>query len=113
MTHFMIGTLNKFIDGRKLICAPGFCESIVTGCFLETPRPASAHDALKLLISVTFMILGYQRIVPGMRNMVAEGLLREPLAEGTASQQLRRLVPENILGSLSGVRYTFTRAATT
>jgi pPIWI RE three-gene island domain Z len=81
--------------------------------FQEAPRPPGAHASIRILVSVTFMILGYQRIVPGMRTMVAEGLLREPLAELTASQHLRRLVPENILGSLSGVRYTFSRASST
>lgn len=82
-------------------------------CFAGSPLPPGAHDAVQLLVAVTFMILGYQRIVPGTRTMVSEGLLREPPVEATASQDLRRFVPENILGKLSGVRYTFNDARTT
>src|SRR5262249_1518599 len=40
--------------------------------FRDTPRPSGAQDALRLLISVTFMVLGYQRIVPGTRTLVSD-----------------------------------------
>jgi hypothetical protein len=59
------------------------------------------------------MILGYQRIVPGTRTMVAEGLIREPIVESTATPELRKIIPENILGSFSGVKYSFKKAQTT
>ena len=81
-------------------------------CFPNSPPP-EAGDVITLLVSVTFMILGYQRIVPGTRTMVAEGLIREPIVESTATPELRKVIPENILGSFSGVKYSFSKAFTT
>lgn len=72
--------------------------------------PAGAEEAVQLLVSTTFMILGYRRIVPGTRAMVAEGLVTEPLVEATASDELRRFIPESVMGSLSGVKYSLRKA---
>jgi pPIWI RE three-gene island domain Z len=82
-------------------------------CFRNRQPPTEANDVITLLVSVTFMILGYQRIVPGTRTMVAEGLIREPIVESTATPELRKIIPENILGSFSGVKYSFKKAQTT
>ncbi len=73
-------------------------------------RPQGAHEAMRLLVTVTFMILGYRRIVPGTRTMVAEGLVREPLVEATASDEMRKFIPESVMGSLSGVKYSIRKA---
>lgn len=80
-------------------------------CFRgDATRPAGAHEAVRLLVTVTFMIFGYRRIVPGTRTMVAEGLIRDPLVETTASDEMRRFIPESVMGSLSGVRYSLQEA---
>lgn len=73
-------------------------------------RPPGAQETVRLLVTVTFMILGYRRIVPGTRTMVAEGLVREPLVDATASDEMRRFIPESVMGSLSGVKYSFRKA---
>ena len=85
-------------------------EAFLNLCFPRIPRPSGTDAAVRLLISVTFMILGYQRIVPGTRALVGEGLIRDPIVSSTASTDLRRFIPENILGSFSGVRYSFSPA---
>lgn len=82
-------------------------------CFPDSLPSIAALDTLKLLVTVTFVILGYQRIIPGTRAMVAEGLIRDPIVQATASPELRRMIPESLLGSLSGVRYHFSKARTT
>jgi hypothetical protein len=82
-------------------------------CFGDHPEPDGAHDAIQLLVSITFMILGYQRIVPGTRQMVAEGLIHDPIVKATATPELRRFIPENMMGSLSGVKYSLTATPTT
>jgi len=82
-------------------------------CFKKGNESAEAQDTITLLVCVTFVILGYQRIVPETRTMVAEGLIREPIVESTATPELRQLIPENILGSFSGVKYSFKSAQTT
>lgn len=88
-------------------------RDFLEACFLNQQSPVLGHDAILLLVSITFVILGYQRIIPQTRTMVAEGLIREPILPATASQEMRRFIPENILGSLSGVKYSFAQARTT
>ncbi|MEM9946373.1 MAG: hypothetical protein AAF810_09960 [Cyanobacteria bacterium P01_D01_bin.36] len=82
-------------------------------CFPEHSPTGKQSDAIKLLIVVTFVILGYQRIIPGTRALVAEGLIRDPIIQSTASRSLRRMIPSSLLGALSGVKYTFSKAQTT
>ncbi|KKD39964.1 MAG: hypothetical protein WAN66_20505 [Limnoraphis robusta] len=82
-------------------------------CFKNSTVSAEAYDTITLLVCVTFVILSYQRIVPGTRTMVAEGLIREPIVESTATPELRKLISENILGSFSGVKYSLKSAQTT
>ena len=82
-------------------------------CFPGRPPTGKESDAIKLLIVVTFVILGYQRIVPGTRTLVAEGLIRDPIIQSTASRSLRGMIPSSLLGALSGVKYTFSKAQTT
>lgn len=80
-------------------------------CFHQSVfLPAGADVAVRLLVAVTFMILGYRRIVPGTRTMVAEGLIRDPPVGGTATDELRRFIPESVMGSLSGVKYSLRHA---
>ncbi|XXT23811.1 hypothetical protein WME94_19935 [Sorangium sp. So ce429] len=86
-------------------------ELFLAICFpREVVRPAGADEAVSLLVTVTFMILGYRRIIPGTRTMVAEGLVREPLIATTASEEMRRFIPESVMGSLSGVKYSLRSA---
>lgn len=82
-------------------------------CFPDRVPPANALDVITLLLAITFVILGYQRIVPRTRTMVAEGLIRDPIVRSTATPELRRIIPESIVGSFSGVRYQFLKASTT
>ena len=82
-------------------------------CFSEKTTPPGAEDVIKLLICITFMILGYQKIVPGTRTMIAEGLIRESIITPNPSSTLKRIITENILGSFSGVKYSFSQASST
>jgi len=71
-------------------------------------RPTrTEEEEFLLLLHVTFVIRSYQRVVPGTRTMVAEGLLRETTVNSKVSAALRRYCPESLLGHLSGVRYEF------
>ena len=88
-------------------------ELFLSICFPREEIPGEAESVIKLLICITFVILGYQRIVPGTRTMVAEGLIREPIVESTVSSELRKILSESLLGSFSGVKYSFRTAKTT
>ena len=81
-------------------------------CFGNKEPPHLTRDAIPLLVGITFVILGYQRTVPETRTMVAEGLIKEPLLNPPLSNSLRRFTPENLIGFLSGVQYSFSNART-
>ena len=82
------------------------CDLLLELLFADgKDTPIGAKAAAVLLVSITFMILGYQQIVPATAAMVAEGLISDPIVEATASPDLRRFIPENVMGSLSGVKY--------
>lgn len=81
-------------------------------CFPDSEPHHLTRDVIPLLVAITFVILGYQRTVPETRTMVAEGLIKEPILDPPLSDQLRRFTPENLIGLLSGVKYSFSNAGT-
>ena len=87
-------------------------ELFIGICFPDREAPHLTRDVIPLLVAITFVILGYQRTVPETRTMVALGLIKEPILNPPLSDQLRRFTPENIIGSLSGVKYSFSNART-
>ncbi|MFY7804696.1 MAG: hypothetical protein ACOVQ7_14845 [Limnoraphis robusta] len=110
--HFRRYLAENMIEPRDKIIKE-IAELFLPLCFKNSTVSAEAYDTITLLVCVTFVILGYQRIVPGTRTMVAEGLIREPIVESTATPELRKVIPENILGSFSGVKYSLKSAQTT
>lgn len=82
-------------------------SSFMSVAFRCGERPRFAADTTRLLTAVSFMILAYKRIVFSARELVAQGLLNEPLTGFAVSRVLQRTVPVNALGALSGVRYRF------
>ncbi len=81
-------------------------------CFPNREPPHLTSEVIPLLIAITFVILGYQRTVSETRTMVAEGLIKEPILNPPLSAQLRRFTPENLIGLLSGIKYTLKNAGT-
>lgn len=110
--HFCRYLAENLIERRDKIIKE-IAELFLPLCFDISTASAEAQDIITLLVCVTFVILSYQRIVPGTRTMVAEGLIREPIVESTATPELRKVIPENILGSFSGVKYSLKSAQTT
>jgi hypothetical protein len=99
---------NSAIKRDKIV--KNITELFLTICFINESKPAGSEEVIKLLISITFMILGYRKIVLGTRRMIAEGLIKESIINPTPSSILRRIIPENLLGSFSGVKYSFSKA---
>ena len=81
-------------------------------CFPNGDFPHLTREAITLLVGISFVILGYQRTVPETRTMVAEGLIKEPILNPSVSDSLHRFTPENLIGFLSGVKYSFSDART-
>lgn len=110
--HFCRYLAENLIQRRDNIIKE-IAELFLPLCFKDSTASAEYQDTITLLVCVTFVILGYQRIVPETRTMVADGLIREPIVESTATPELRKVIPENILGSFSGVKYSLKSAQTT
>ncbi|SOZ05406.1 ATP-binding protein [Cupriavidus taiwanensis] len=66
---------------------------------------AEAQQLVGLLLPVTFTILSYRRLSPKLSDMTAQGLLDPVRIDELASRSLLLATPDNILGSLSGVRF--------
>lgn len=66
---------------------------------------AEAQQLVGLLLPVTFTILSYRRLSPRLNDMVEQGLLDPVQVDELASKALLQTSPDNILGSLSGVRF--------
>lgn len=66
---------------------------------------AEAQQLVGLLLPVTFTILSYRRLSPRLNDMVDQGLLAQVHVDELVSKDLLQASPDNILGSLSGVRF--------
>lgn len=66
---------------------------------------AEAQQLVGLLLPVTFTILSYRRLSPRLSDMIEQGLLDPVQVDELASKALLMASPDNILGSLSGVRF--------
>ena len=66
---------------------------------------AQAQQLVGLLLPVTFTILSYRRLSPRLNDMIEQGLLEPVQLDELASKSLLMASPDNILGSLSGVRF--------
>lgn len=95
----MAGRDTHFLEIERLMTSLAFPSG-------HPPRYTREH--LRLLTTISFMILAYKRIVFSQRELATEEMLQQPFSTLTASQTLQRMVPANILGGLSGVRFTFT-----
>jgi hypothetical protein len=72
---------------------------------------AEARELVGLLLPVTFTILSYRRFSPRLNEMVEQGMFDPIHIDKLASKALLQATPENILGSLSGVRFFSTTSS--
>lgn len=73
---------------------------------LRRPGPdAEPQQIIGLLLPVTFTILSYRRLAPHINEVVEQGLIDPVHIDELASDALLQASPDNILGSLSGVRF--------
>ncbi len=59
------------------------------------------------LVTVTAVIMQFLTLVPAQQAMVAEGIHHEPLFRQGISEDLARVVPEALIGRLSGIRFRY------
>ncbi|MCW9045246.1 MAG: hypothetical protein OQK35_02840 [Alphaproteobacteria bacterium] len=75
--------------------------------FMGIAPTGDTGQQLKVLLGATFVILQYLKMAPMMRNMISRGILDDTDVSTSPSAELSRLLPESILGRLSGVRYQY------
>jgi len=101
----------------------GESKTILDGCvmeILEILRPlikSQDENALKqkirLLISVTFTILSYRRLAPHSDALIEQGFLMPSNVEKRCSDDFLKATTENMLGNLSGVRFSLEQESST
>ncbi len=69
--------------------------------------PAARSELFQFLVGVTTVIMRFLSLVPAQQGMVAEGIHREPLFRQGISEDFARVVPEALLGRLSGLRFHY------
>ncbi|GBF05517.1 hypothetical protein DAERI_050026 [Deinococcus aerius] len=74
-------------------------------------RPA--HDDLRLLLTVSCMIVAFQRVAVHAQRLVLDGLVDEQVLSRSDSAELQKHVPVNVMGLLSGVRFRMEPNGTT
>lgn len=89
-----------------------YLEDIRTRLFdLVAPNADLGRDELvelfRFLVGVTTVIMQFLALIPAQQAMIAEGIHREPLFQQGISEDLGRLVPEALIGRLSGVRFRY------
>ena len=67
--------------------------------------PEERAELFRFLTEVTALVFQFLSLVPAQQAMVAEGVHRESLFQDSISEDLARVVPEALLGRLSGIRY--------
>lgn len=80
--------------------------------FMRAAEPGSIKMLVRLLIAVTITVLSYRRLVIRLDELAKDGVVKPIRVDERCSEDLLLASPENLLGSLSGVRFfTEQRAA--
>ena len=72
----------------------------------HVPLPHRA-ELFQFLVGVTTVVLHFLTLVPAQQAMVAEGVHRAPLFRQGISDDLAHVMPEALLGRLSGLRFHY------
>jgi len=72
--------------------------------------PAERVELFHFLVGVTTVVFQFLTLVPAQQAMVAEGIHREALFRQGISDDLARVVPDALLGRLSGLRFHYDEA---
>lgn len=67
--------------------------------------PEERVELFRFLVGVTTVIMQFLTLIPAQQVMVAEGIHYEPLFRQGISEDFARVVPEALIGRLSGVRF--------
>lgn len=73
--------------------------------YLRSGTPGDVKMLVRLLISVTFTVLSYRRLVFRLDALSKDGVIRPIRVDERCSDDLLLACPDNLLGSLSGVRF--------
>jgi hypothetical protein len=71
----------------------------------ETTSLADATRIFQFLVTVTAVVIQFVRLVPMQQAMVSEGIHDSSIFDDGVSADLMRMIPENLVGRLSGIRF--------
>ncbi|WP_423395553.1 ATP-binding protein [Burkholderia sp. LMG 21824] len=73
--------------------------------YVQSSDPATRKMLVRLLISVTFTVLSYRRLEFRLEALASDGVILPIRVDERCSAELLMSCPDNLLGSLSGVRF--------
>lgn len=79
--------------------------SAVPGLSVSLPQPVFASYG-NLLVTVSLLVLQHFGLAPHLRLMNSEGLVSDEVFESRPSKDVMAVIPEALVGRLSGVRFT-------
>lgn len=71
----------------------------------EELGPGERAVLFNFLVGATTVIMQFQTLIRAQQAMTAEGIHHEPPFRGGISKELGQVVPESLIGRLSGIRY--------
>jgi hypothetical protein len=100
--------ISEPLPGRRERTMDELRETVFT---LIHPRAGLGPDEqaalFGFLVTVTAVIMQFLTLVPAQQAMVAEGIHNEPLFRQGISDDFARVVPEALIGRLSGIRFRY------
>ncbi|MBX9679821.1 MAG: hypothetical protein K2X38_13750 [Gemmataceae bacterium] len=75
--------------------------------YREGLDPQEARVLFRFLVEVTSVVLQFLALVPAQFAMIAEGVHTERVFGQGVSSDLRRNIPESLIGRLSGIRFGY------
>lgn len=66
-----------------------------------------AAELFRFLLGVTTVVMQFLALIPAQQAMVAEGVHHQALFQQGISEDLGRIVPEALIGRLSGIRFRY------
>lgn len=64
-------------------------------------------ELFRFLLGVTTVVMQFLALIPAQQAMVADGVHHQPLFQQGISEDLGRVVPEALIGRLSGLRFRY------
>lgn len=93
---------------RQQVAMQRMCDAmfdLIPPTLDEHTSLADATQIFQFLVTVTAVVIQFVRLVPMQQAMVSEGIHDSSIFDDGVSSDLMKVIPENLVGRLSGIRF--------